>query len=259
MSSIMPPPLPDPPLARLAYAVPPPVYAPWRRAVIVPRPVGAITCLCLQLSLPLTLLFSSLFLVKQYRSGAAFLFEGHHGIIRYFDLFLFACAVGVTLLGVGVPLLAMSRRLEPRVRWRAWGGFAASVVLAAVVASAAEQVFQWSKSAAYARVNPTRLTADCLAVAAAGPSDPRMAATDFAVWEADPAFPAYARAFGAKKIRVLPAGVFVTIASDLNGIREEGYYVPRLPLGTDPTIFAAQEGNLTVVSSQPPVFRFGSR
>ena len=267
MSAIMPPPLPDPPLARRAYVAPPPLRRPppppppgdaWSPSVPVPRPVGAITCLCLYLSLPLTVLFTSLFLFKQYRSGAAFRFEGHHGLIKYFDLFVLTCTVGVTLLATGITLLTMARRLGPRVRRRAWAGVAASAAVAVLGTGAAEPVFQRAKSAAYARVDPARLTADCFAAAAAGPSTPAPAATEFAVWEADPRFPAYARALGAKKIRVRPSGVYVTMASDLNGIREEGYYVPRKPLESEPTMFAARQGNLAVVSARPPVFRFAS-
>lgn len=119
-------------------------------------------------------------------------------------------------------------------------------------------MFQWSKTRAYESVNATSLPADCVAIASA---PPRFAPSNGETLYSgtDAVVPAYLRSLEPKWVRVTPTGVKVIMSMDLfAGVYPERYFVPTAPLGVSPQVYAAQN-RMTVISAQPPVFRYSSR
>jgi hypothetical protein len=132
-----------------------------------------------------------------------------------------------------------------------------AVAAAVLAVASSEAVFRHGKSRAYAAVSAAALSADCAAMAAA-PKAYVSAGGESSFANNDPFVPPYTRSLRPVVVRVAPTGVWVMSTDLFSGVFEEGYFVPAAPLGATPQAYAAQKGT-TVISSQPPVFRYGSR
>lgn len=196
-----------------------------------------------------------LLLLKEFSSGADFRHDSTHVAIRLFDLALFGGIALVPLIVGSIVLACTWRRLEPRAgRWFA-AGCAAALVMGLVSVPASERVFQWSKTRAYESINPTTLTAGCVALANAPVRLPSSNG-EYTYQGTDSVVPAYLRSIGPKWVRVTPAGVNLIMSAEFfSGVRPEGFFIPTAPLGVSPQVYAAQN-RMTVISAQPPVFRY---
>jgi hypothetical protein len=249
MSSILPPPLPDAPaslVAPVAYQTP---------HAYTLRPVGRLTRFWMKLPLPAMLVCAALLLLKQCSSGSDFRHNSTHALVRIFDVVVFGSAAGASLLLGAIVLTCTWRRLDRGTRAWVVAASISALVVGGLSLFATETVFQWGKSRAYGRVNPTALTADCASMAAA-PVRFVSSSGEYTYASSDPIVPAYTRSLGARWVRVTPRGVYVIMSTDLfAGVHEEGYFVPTAPLGLSPQAYAASN-RMSVISAQPPVFRY---
>jgi hypothetical protein len=250
MNALQPPPLPDVP-----FAVPFAALAPVAQVSYPAAPVGRAARAFMAVPLPLAMISAVAFLLKQYASGADFRHDKNHYVIWFFDVVLLIAFCAVPLATGGIIFLCTWGRLEPRGRVRAAACTVLAVALLGLALRYSHAVFRFGKARAYAGVNATLLTADCAAVAAAlpGPPNPRGSAH---IDPKDPSVPPYLRSLRPDLVRVTAADVRVIMAHDaISGAYTEGFVVPRAPLNTSPKAYAAQN-RISIVSLQPPVFRF---